>query len=87
MVTFIRNDSPQAATALGERVLAASRSLSLLPERGRYVPEYPELFIRELFIRNYRLIYDIVGDEVRILGLVHGARDLLHISLSERLEE
>ena len=40
------------------------------------VPEIDALDIRELFIRNYRLIYQVTTDRVFILAFVHGARDL-----------
>jgi hypothetical protein len=41
----------------------------MVPESG--VPD-----IRELFIRSYRLIYQVTAEHVFILAFVHGARDL-----------
>lgn len=32
--------------------------------------------IRETFIKKYRMIYQVVTNEVRILAVVHGAREL-----------
>jgi len=40
------------------------------------VPEIAMADIRELFIRDYRLIYRILDKEIRILGFIHGSRDL-----------
>ncbi len=57
----------------------AVQLLGILSERGRVVPELNDELIRELFIRNYRLIYLVVGNEVRIIGLIHGARDLANM--------
>jgi plasmid stabilization system protein ParE len=31
---------------------------------------------RELLVRSYRLVYTVTTDTVRILGFIHGARDL-----------
>ncbi|MBI4164215.1 MAG: type II toxin-antitoxin system RelE/ParE family toxin [Acidobacteria bacterium] len=40
------------------------------------VPELNQSSVRELFVRSYRLIYIIRRDEVCILALIHGSRDL-----------
>jgi len=32
--------------------------------------------VRELIVGSYRLMYEIDGADVHILGLIHGARDL-----------
>jgi plasmid stabilization system protein ParE len=47
-----------------------------MAERGRVVPELEEPTIRELIVGSHRLIYEIDGADVNILGLIHGARDL-----------
>jgi plasmid stabilization system protein ParE len=47
-----------------------------MAERGRVVPELEEPTVRELIVGRYRLIYEIDGADVNILGLIHGARDL-----------
>ncbi len=43
---------------------------------GRKVPELDDPNIRELILRNYRLIYRIFGDKVQIVRLFHGSRIL-----------
>lgn len=73
---FIGRDSESYAKALVEEVWAAAISLGEFAERGRVVPEIGDASCRELFVRKYRLIYDIIGGEVVILTVVHGARDL-----------
>jgi plasmid stabilization system protein ParE len=47
-----------------------------MAERGHVVPELEELAVRELIVGSYRLIYEIDGADVHVLGLIHGARDL-----------
>lgn len=46
-----------------------------LSERGRIVPELQESGVRELFIKRYRLFYEVRTDRVHVLGLLHGARE------------
>jgi toxin ParE1/3/4 len=73
---FIGRDSRFYATALVREARAAARSLRTFADRGRVVPEVEAPDIRELFVRSYRLIYQVTADHVFILAFVHGARDL-----------
>jgi len=56
-------------------ILAAAESLSVFAERGRVVPEIENRNVREIFVYRYRLMYQVAGDDVRILAVVHGAMD------------
>ncbi len=73
---FIAKDSPRYAAAFVSEVRDAARSLAHFSERGRVVPELHDPAIRELFIRSYRLIYQLRKDAACILGFIHGSRDL-----------
>jgi len=73
---YIEKDSIFYAVAFVHEILEASRSLNEFSERGRIVPELGFSRIRELFVREYRLIYSIEKSQVVILGLIHGKRDL-----------
>jgi plasmid stabilization system protein ParE len=73
---FIGRDSRFYAAALVRETRAAARSLRTFAERGRVVPEIDTPDIREIFVRSYRLIYQVIADHVFILAFVHGARDL-----------
>lgn len=73
---YISSDSPHYAAAFVAEVSSAADSLQHFAERGRKVPEFYETSIRELLIRNYRLIYKIKGQQVLILTFIHGARNI-----------
>ena len=75
IVEFIAADSPGAAAKVLDVILAAAESLSVFAERGRMVPEVQSRAVREIFIYRYRLMYQVSGEEVRILGVLHGAMD------------
>ncbi|MBU0699978.1 type II toxin-antitoxin system RelE/ParE family toxin [bacterium] len=81
---YIAKDSPYYAATFVREVRDAARSLSYFAERGRVVPEFGNLSIRELFIRKYRLIYQLKEQTVCIIGFIHGARDLLALWERER---
>ena len=83
IVHYISNDSVRYAAAVAREVRDASRSLSHFAQRGRVVPELGRPDIREIFIRNYRLVYLCEAESVHILGIVHGARDLASLWVRE----
>ncbi len=76
---YISRDSMYYASSFVQEILDAGNSLKVFPKRGRIVPEINDENIRELFIKEYRLIYQIEKEEVNILGIVHGRRDLRNI--------
>jgi len=73
---FIARDSVFYASAVVREARAAARSLRRFAERGRVVPEGGRPDIREIFVRDFRLIYHIVGRRVFVVAFIHGARDL-----------
>jgi len=81
---YIAADSPFYAAAFVREVREAARSLNVMPERGSIVPELENSKIREIFVRKYRLIFQIQRKQVLILGFIHGARDLTSLLERER---
>jgi len=61
--------------ACSKRFLTLPSSLSTLSERGRLVPELDDAVTRELFVRNFRLMYEVSSVHVLIVAFVYGARD------------
>jgi plasmid stabilization system protein ParE len=59
------------------RINGAVDHLETFPRLGRMVPDFHHDALRELIVGDYRIIYRIVDDELRILTVVHGSRDLM----------
>jgi len=76
IITYIAKDSLPSALAFLEEALQTAESLATLSERGRVVPELNDPIVRELFIKRYRLLYEIHEQEVHVLAVLHGAREL-----------
>lgn len=76
IVEYIARDSAFYAASFAQEILEVSRSLNQFSKRGRIVPEINDDSIRELIVRQYRLIYHVGLSRVVILGLIHGRRDL-----------
>jgi plasmid stabilization system protein ParE len=71
--------SPDQASALLERLRAATRDLAKL---GRMVPGIERDFLRELIVERYRIIYEFRQEVVSVATILHGAQDI-----STRLHE
>ena len=69
---FIEADNPSAALKLDELFSEKASRLVALPEIGRFgrVSGTRELVVHQ----NYIFIYDITGDLIRILRVLHAAR-------------
>lgn len=46
------------------------------PSEGAWFPSWRSRWSASLIVGSYRLIYEIEGAGVNVLGLIHGARDL-----------
>jgi len=80
----ISKDSERAADALIDEITSSAGRLSEFPLSGRIVPEFDQDDIRELIVRNYRVVYQLIGDTVGVVRVHHGAR-LLRRSDVEQL--
>ncbi len=86
LAEYIAKDSAFYAASFVQKILDTSRSLNEFPERGRIVPELGNPSIREIFVKEYRLIYSIEETRVVILGLIHGKRELKALWEKEQRE-
>ena len=73
---YIADRSESYADAVYDRLLLRPSQLTAHPESGSIVPEYRREDIRELFVHSFRMIYRIDANEVRILTVIHGSRQL-----------
>jgi plasmid stabilization system protein ParE len=80
VLEYIANDSLIAAGRLLEETLQIASTLETLSERGRMVPELQVSHVREIIVGQYRLMYEVTPQEVRILAFIHGARDVTRLT-------
>ena len=71
---YIARDSEVYANALVLEIVEAVEGLARFPRLGRFVPELHDGHTREIVVGNYRVVYDTVGDVMRVLTVLHGAR-------------
>lgn len=74
-----RHDEPDRADYVLEQIEKAFSSLSEYPERGNYPTELLDIGIREyreIFFRPYRIIYRVMKNNVYVLLIADGRRDM-----------
>ena len=74
-----QHDEPGRADYVLEQIEKAFSSLSEYPERGNYPMELLDIGIREyreIFFRPYRIIYRVMENNVYVLLIADGRRDM-----------
>ncbi len=74
---YIAQDSPEYALRMVDRLTRRSRQIADAPLSGRRVPEYDLDQIREVIEKPYRIIYHIKPDQIDVIAVLHGARNVL----------
>lgn len=74
---YIALDSPEYAKRMVDRITRRSQQIANFPLSGRKVPEYNLEQIREVIEDPYRIIYHIKPDQIDVLTVIHGARNVL----------
>lgn len=77
--TYIKADSPYYAEEVKKKFLNESKKLQDFPQMGRIVPELDNSDIRELFVYSYRMLYEVSGDNIYILSIVHSRQNFTGI--------
>jgi toxin ParE1/3/4 len=72
---YIRADSIFYADRLLDEIVSKVETLPPMPNRGRVTPEFGDSSIREIFVKQYRVIYKIEEERIVIHGVIHMARD------------
>ncbi len=73
---YIAKDSPYYARRFIEHLFETAGKLRDHPRMGRQVPEADRDDVRELIYRGYRIIYRTRPDQVQVVTVIHGSRNL-----------
>jgi toxin ParE1/3/4 len=71
---FIAEDNPPAARRWVERLRQRARQAAEFPQAGRMVPEHSRPELREVIVRNYRIVYLVTEDAIEVLTVFEGHR-------------
>ena len=68
---YIASENPEAARKVITDIYEAGNKIKKFPEKGRIVPEIRKKNVREIFCREYRIIYRIESKRIFILTVRH----------------
>lgn len=71
---YISQDNPSKAIEFTDFLIDKCEYLIDNPEIGRIVPELSDSQIRELIVKNYRIVYLHIDEEIQILTVFEGHR-------------
>lgn len=74
-----QNDSVGHANSLIDKLEKTILKLETMPERGHIPPELERIDVfefRELFYKPYRIIYQVIGNNVYVHCILDGRRDM-----------
>jgi addiction module RelE/StbE family toxin len=73
---YVAQESEQYASLLVSKLYARVQSLRQFPMMGRMVPEKEDPSVRELIEGNYRIIYEVLSDDLILIETVrHSAQN------------
>lgn len=75
IASFLAERNPAAARAVEMRMRAAADLLSEFPAMGRRLEQRPEVRVLPIGRHPYLVFYSVLGNEVVILHIRHGARE------------
>jgi len=81
---WIARDSPERALSFIAELRQCCETLGQAPLAYSLVPRYEFAGIRRRVHGNYLIFYQIAGETIYILHVLHGARDLEPILFPER---
>ena len=84
---YIALDNPSAAKKLVRTVFQKLERLEQHPRSGRKPPEIKKTFYREVIVGPCRIFYRIDKENIYILYVMRGERQLLKYLLEERRKE
>ena len=72
-----KNSSKESAITLTKKIVDRTKDLESFPKMGRVVPEIKDDKVRELIEGRYRIIYEMLDDDIVLIAKVyHTARNL-----------
>lgn len=73
---YIARDDSAAARRWVSQLEQRANKAAAAPLAGRVVPEVGRNDVREVFLRSYRIVYRVLEDEIHVLTIFEGHRQL-----------
>jgi len=76
IIDYIAQDSLEYAISFYDEIRDRVKNLEEFPNLGKKVALFDDPEVRELILRNYRIIYRVFQDKIQIVRVIHGSRML-----------
>ena len=76
---YIAQDNLNAADRVLVKLRSAMRKLSEMPGIGHERPDLEDPTLRVWSVYSYLIIYNNEADPIRVVRVIHGARDIPHL--------
>ena len=73
---YISQNSSQYAAIIVDRLTRRSQQIASFPYSGRVVSTFGQKEIREVIEGSYRIIYWIKAEQIEVIAVVHGSRQM-----------
>jgi toxin ParE1/3/4 len=73
---FYERRSPAYASSIVTTLYNSVSRLQYYPRSGRRAPELDEESLREILVEGFRVIYELTGDQIRVVAVLHSRQDL-----------
>jgi toxin ParE1/3/4 len=80
---YIALDSTFYAKKVIHEIVDRGSRIMDMPEVGRIVPEVNGQNVREVFVYSYRIIYQSSPDQITILAVIHGGRNITALDIQK----
>jgi toxin ParE1/3/4 len=71
---YIMRDSGRAALRVLDEIVAGVDRLAEFPFSGPSVDEFGLEAVRQIFVRDYRIVYEVIDDVVEVWMVIHTRR-------------
>lgn len=71
---YIAQSNPAAASEWVAKIRRRAEQAAKQPRAGRMVPEVAREDVREVFVRNYRILYRVIPEGISVLTVFEGHR-------------
>ncbi len=90
IIEYIAEDSVPNALNILSKIKSKASVLIKYPNRGRIVPELKEFNIlqyREIIVNPWRVLYKIAGNEVYVVSVIDGRRNVEDVLLDRLIKK
>jgi addiction module RelE/StbE family toxin len=74
---YIARDSPKYAEITAQKIFHSLERIRKFPRSGRIIPEFNDVYLREVIMDNYRVMYLLTETSAFVFTVMHGRRDVV----------